>query len=192
VFLSYRREDSSAWAGRLRDSLATRVGDHSIFHDVSAVRAGENFTEAIDRALSESDVALIVIGPRWLTAADPMGVVRLTQPSDYVRAELASALSRDLRVVPVLVGGASMPDAADLPEELAALAVRHAVTLHDETRHEDVEGLWRELRGERRPHRGRWFAGAGLVALALVVALIVARRDGTPDGEGSDDGLSER
>jgi hypothetical protein len=190
VFLSYRREDSSPWAGRLRDSLASRVGDHSIFHDVSAVRAGENFTEAIDRALSKSDVALIVIGPRWLMATDAAGVVRLTQPSDYVRTELASALSRDLRVVPVLVGGASMPDASDMPEELAALALRQAVTLHDETWHEDVEGLWQALRGERRPHRSRWSIGAGLVVLALVVALIVAWRDDTPDGDGSDDGLS--
>ncbi len=143
--MSYRRDDSAAWAGRLRDSLATRVGERSIFHDVSAVRAGEDFTAAIDRALSTSDVALIVIGPGWLTAADAKGVLRLTQPNDYVRAELASALARDLRVVPVLVGGASMPAAADLPSELAALALRQGVTLHDQTWHEDVEGLWRGL-----------------------------------------------
>ena len=88
VFISYRREDASAWAGRLRDALAAQFGEENIFQDVATVRPGQKFTDAIEAALSRSDVALAVIGPRWLTAAGDDGEPRLAKSDDYVRAEL--------------------------------------------------------------------------------------------------------
>src|SRR5215207_8398557 len=91
IFLSYRREDSSARAGRLRDALAARFGERNIFQDVTAVRPGEDFTRAIDAALSQSDVVLVVIGPQWVTSAGPDGEPRLARQDDYVRAELIAA-----------------------------------------------------------------------------------------------------
>jgi hypothetical protein len=187
IFLSYRREDSSAWAGRLHDSLATRFGERNIFQDVVAVGPGEDFTAAIDRALGDADATLVVIGPTWLTAAAPGGVRRLDEPDDYVRAELSAALAREAPVVPVLVGGAEMPSASDLPAGLGPLAQRQAVTLRDTTWRQDVDGLVQSLRGEQPAGtRKRWPIVAGVAAVLLVAGAIVLilLRDGDSDGDG--------
>jgi hypothetical protein len=187
IFLSYRREDSSAWAGRLNDGLGAQFGARNIFQDVVAIGPGEDFTAAIDRALGDADVTLVVIGPSWLTAAGPDGVRRLDEPDDFVRAELSAALARDVRVIPVLVGGAAMPGAADLPAGLEGLALRQAVSLRDSTWRQDVDGLVGALRGEQPgTSRRRWPIAVGVAAVLIVagaVALLV--RD---DGDGGDDG----
>ena len=133
------------------------------------ISPGEDFTAAIDRALADSDAALVVIGPGWLSAVTPQGTRRLFEPDDYVRLELATVLKRDIRVIPVLVGGAQLPEAAELPDDLHGLAQRQALELHDETWRHDVDGLIRSLRGEpsvpgRR--RRRWLvAGIALIAV---------------------------
>ena len=190
IFLSYRREDSSAWAGRLHDALAARFGERNIFQDVVAVGPGEDFTQAIDRALGDADAMLAVVGPTWLTLVGPDGVRRLDEPDDYVRAELGAALARGVRVIPVLVGGADMPGTAQLPAGLEALAQRQAVALRDASWHQDVDGLVRALRGEQPvAHRRRWPVAAAvagvLLALIGVVALVLLR-----DGDDSDDDSS--
>jgi hypothetical protein len=189
IFLSYRREDSSAWAGRLRDVLADRFGARNIFQDVVAVDPGEDFMEAINRAVGDADATLAVIGPTWVTVTGPEGTRRLDEPDDYVRAELGAALERGGRVIPVLVGGAEMPHVAALPTELAPLAQRQAVALRDATWHQDVDGLVRALRGEQpRTRRRRWpvLAGiAGVLLAAAVVTFVLLR-----DGDGTDDDSS--
>ena len=169
VFLSYRRGDAGGYAGRLTDALLQRLGARSVFHDVTAISPGEDYTVAIDRALVDSDAALVVMGPGWLTVTSPQGARRLFEPGDYVRLELATILRRDIRAIPVLVGGARLPKAAELPDDLQALAQRQAVELHDETWHDDVEGLIRSLRGEPAvpgTRRRRWLA-AGIALIAL-------------------------
>ena len=182
IFLSYRREDSSAWAGRLRDALSARFGEDNIFQDVVAVQPGQNFTDAVDAALSRSDATLAVIGPRWLTAAGVDGAPRLADESDYVRSELVAALASTTSVIPVLVGGAAMPTAARLPDELKPLALLQAVTLRDESWRRDVDDLIRALGGDRlRARPKRWLIAAvllgGLVA-AGAIALMLLNRDG--------------
>src|SRR5262249_47826704 len=119
------------------------------------------------------------------------GVPRLFESDDYVRLETARALQRDVRVVPVLVGGASVPAAADLPGDLQALAQRQAVVLHDETWHQDLDGLVRSLRGEPvivTKRRRRWLLGA--VAGVVVIGLGGAGWAvwGSGGGHGSSDG----
>jgi TIR domain len=174
VFLSYRRRDAGAYAGRLADVLLQRLGPRSVFQDVTAISPGQDFTVAIDRALAESDVALVLIGPDWLKAATPQGTRRLLEVDDYVRLELARALQRDIRVIPVLVGGARLPAAAELPDDLRGVAQRQAVELHDETWHQDVDGLIRSLRGQPAVPAGRrrrWLvAGTALAALLALGA----------------------
>jgi hypothetical protein len=170
VFLSYRRGDAGGYAGRLTDTLIQRLGAKSVFHDVTAISPGEDYTVAIDRALADSDAALVVIGPGWLTAESQQGARRLFEPGDYVRLELATMLRRGIRAVPVLVGGAQLPKADELPDDLQVLAQRQAVELHDETWREDVDGLIRSLRGEPAVpgnRRRRWLA-AGVALIALL------------------------
>ena len=119
VFLSYRRDDVGGHAGRLSDALVDRLGRDQVFYDVTTIGAGRDFTMAIDQALASSDATLAVIGPGWLRAATADGSPRLFEPDDFVRRELARALASGLPVVPVLVGGAALPAATELPDDLA-------------------------------------------------------------------------
>jgi TIR domain len=172
VFLSYRRNDVGGYAGRLSDDLRQRMGAKSVFLDVTAIGLGEAFTAAIDRALDESDAVVAVIGPGWLTASTPEGSPRLLDRDDYVRLELARVLQREVRVVPILVGGASLPTADALPEDLRGLVERQGMVLRDESWHQDVESLVRSLRGEPAVptmRRRRWLisASAAVVVIGL-------------------------
>ncbi|SDC90757.1 TIR domain-containing protein [Geodermatophilus telluris] len=172
IFLSYRRSDVGGYAGRLADGLRGGVGADNVFQDVLTIAPGEDYTAVIDRALDDSDVLLAVIGPGWLTATAPDGSARLAQADDYVRLEVVRALDRGVRVVPVLVGGARLPAAGELPEDLRRLAQRQAVVLRDESWHQDVDGLLRSLRGEAAAPTGRR-RRRGPVLLAVAVLLVV-------------------
>ncbi len=152
IFVSYRRSDAGGHAGRLCDDLEDRLGPDQVFQDVESIAPGEDFVVAIQRALARADAALVVIGPDWLDATDVVGVRRLDHPDDLVRVEVVTALAADIRVVPVLVGGASMPAAVDLPADLAALARRNAVALDAEEWDDDLDRLLRAV-GRGSPPR---------------------------------------
>lgn len=185
VFVSYRRDDSPAWAGRLSDALRQELGERNVFQDVVTIGAGEDFTEAIHQALDECDAVLVVIGPEWRS---PPGVVDApgTEDVDYVQIEVAAGLAKGLKVVPVLVGGADMPAAADLPDDLRPLTQRQAVLLHDESWHQDVDALIRSLHGKprsaarsrRRPILVASAATVGVVVLAVGVWQLQRTGDG--------------
>ena len=128
IFISYRREDSAGYAGRLYDRLATQFGADNVFMDVEGIEPGVDFVDAIGRAVGSCEVLIVIIGREWLSAG-PEGKRRIDDPSDFVRIETAAALVRGIRVVPVLVEGATMPRANELPTPLAALARRQAVEL---------------------------------------------------------------
>jgi formylglycine-generating enzyme required for sulfatase activity len=180
IFISYRRDDSQAWAGRLYDALRRTFGPTRVFRDIDTLEAGVDYAEAIEQWLAKSDVVLVVIGPRWLTAADPNGRRRLDDPDDLTRLEVAAALRRGIRVVSVLVGGAAMPSGEELPDDLRALARRHAHEISDRRWDYDLEQLTAVLRrlGKsaravsnrgRSPSYTRW----GMVAGSLLAVLVV-------------------
>jgi hypothetical protein len=144
IFISYRRTDAASAAGWLYDRLAGRFAGQ-LFKDVDSIRPGDDFVAEINRAVASCAVLLAVIGPRWLMAADARGQRRLDDPKDFVRLEIEAALSRAVRVVPVLVDGAGMPDGDDLPPSLRDLARRHAVTLSPDRFGADTAGLVKAL-----------------------------------------------
>jgi hypothetical protein len=86
-------------------------------------------------------VLLAIIGPTWLTAADERGGRRLDDPDDIVRLEIEAALTRGVRVIPILVEGAIMPGRQDLPESLADLARRNALVIRHECFRSDAGRL---------------------------------------------------
>jgi hypothetical protein len=141
IFISYRREDSSAWTGRLYDRLHDRFPQHEIFMDVDNLPPGIDFVEALEKSVGACDVQLVVIGKRWLMARDEKRRRRLSNPEDFVRLEIATALKRGIGVIPVLVDGASMPRSADLPEDLKALVRRQAVAVSHDRFRADAERL---------------------------------------------------
>lgn len=131
VFISYRREESAGHAGRLFDRLVGKLGRDHVFRDVDNIRPGEDFADAIRQRIQASDVLIVLIGPRWLSAADGEGRKRLEDASDLVRLEVEMGLERKMRVIPVLLSGAAMPDAKELPATLAPLTKFNAFEVRD-------------------------------------------------------------
>ena len=172
IFISYRREDAAGWAGRLTESLRRRFPKEQVFQDIAAITVGEDFVAAIERALAACNVVLVLIGPNWLRAENAAGARRLDDENDFVRLEVARALPRtDLKVIPVLVGGARMPRAEELPADLAALTRRHAFELSDTRWDYDVgqlAGQLAPLAAESRPWRGTRVAMVAAGACALI------------------------
>lgn len=131
LFISYRREDTAGHAGRLYDAMVARFGEQHVFVDVD-LAPGIDFVRRIKDAIGECHVLLVIMGPRWAVVTDTDGRPRLADPDDFVRLEVETALRRDeVTVIPVLVGGAQMPDPDDLPEGLRPLAHRNALELSD-------------------------------------------------------------
>ena len=155
VFISYRREDSAPQAGRVYDHLSAHFGTDRVFMDVDTIRAGEDFARNIDESLGVTDALLAIIGKRWLDSPDAAGARRLDDPGDFVRTEIATALERGTWVIPVLVGGAAMPRAADLPNALAPLARHNAIDVSDARFSQDIRTLIGALeQGPAESHTG--------------------------------------
>ena len=148
IFISYRRDDSSAAAGRLHDRLREHYGRDNVFMDVESIEPGLDFIEAIERTVSSCDILIALIGRQWLTITDADGRRRLNDPGDFVRHEVATALKRNVRVIPALIQDTRMPRAEELPEALKPLTRRHALDLSDAHFHRDVDGLIETLRSD--------------------------------------------
>jgi hypothetical protein len=147
IFISYRRRNDAALAGRISDLLA---GECDIFMDVDAIRLGTDFVEAINEEVAKCDVVIAVIGRDWLDALDETGNRRLDDPNDFVRIEIAAALQRQIPVVPILVDSAKMPNAAQLPANLQSLARRNALDLRNASFKADMGRLVQELKAEAK------------------------------------------
>lgn len=198
IFLSYRREDSAGHTGRLADALGARFGVAHVFRDIEGIEPGEDFVEAVRREIATCDVVLVVIGRDWLDVRDAAGRRRLDDPADHVRQEIAAALERDVRVIPVLVENAVMPRQAELPADIAPLARRNALPLSDVGWDDDVARLAAAIartraaptpsvptpvrQHARRGRRVRTAIGvAAAVGLVLVAALAVRGRPDAGD-----------
>jgi hypothetical protein len=190
IFISYRRADTEGHAGRLSDDLKERFGERvRVFMDFDSISAGEDFVKVIHDAVGSCHALIAMIGRNWLTVTDAKtGKRRLDSTNDHVRVEVASALKRNVRVIPVLVQGATMPSEDELPDDLKPLAVRNALEISSARWDYDVERLIQVLekvlpplpppngRGRERRFAGLSpaqlkKAGAALAAVA-VVALV--------------------
>ena len=175
IFINYRREDSISIAGRLHDRLAQAFGRKNLFMDVDHIPAGVDFVAHLNSQVAACDVILVVIGPNWLAAKDESGRRRLDNPEDFVTIEIATALARDIRVIPVLVDGAHMPKADELPNSLKPLARRQALEVRQLHFGRDAEALLervREALGDE-PARPAWWRGRAAVGAAAVVVLLL-------------------
>ncbi|MGB5468426.1 MAG: toll/interleukin-1 receptor domain-containing protein, partial [Sedimenticolaceae bacterium] len=131
IFISYRRRDTAPYARALNGRLSEAFSTDHVFIDILDIAPGENFVQRIGHTLDAVDTVIVLIGDRWLSLTDSDGRRRLDNPDDVVRLEIATALEQGKRVIPVLVGGARMPSADDLPDQLQPLALRNAVELSE-------------------------------------------------------------
>jgi tetratricopeptide (TPR) repeat protein len=172
LFISYRRDDSAAYAGRLCDRLSAVLGAHRVFMDVEEIQPGQNFAQAIEQVLAQCSTVLVVIGPRWREQLDLRAA---HNEQDYVVHEIAAALSAKKTVVPVLVGGTPLACLDALPAALADLSFHQAVELHDSSFNDDCDRLLKKLKQSgtvrlalKKPVL--WIAAATIVALSVFTA----------------------
>ena len=185
IFISYRREDSAGYTGRLYDSLRTTFGDANVFLDVSGIDSGRKFADVIQGAIHTCDVLLAVIGPDWATCT-ANGRRRLDDPQDLVRTEIVTALDAGIPVIPVLVGGAAPVAAATMPAPLQPLAAIDAHDMTDERWAFDSERLIaaiQKVAGRNAAAPGTrltYSMAAGLLALAVLTGGYFVWRGRTP------------
>jgi uncharacterized protein YecT (DUF1311 family) len=172
IFINYRREDAAGEAGRLFDHLAKSFSG-SLFMDVDAMKPGIDFVKQLDTQVSQCHVLLAVIGPHWLDIKDHSGQRRIDSERDYVRIELASALKRDIPVVPVLVDGAVLPSEDELPADLKPLARRQALELRHTRFNADANAIVHALEEILPQHRVPWrIISAGTVAVGVAAIAV--------------------
>jgi prepilin-type processing-associated H-X9-DG protein len=181
IFISYRRDDSAGYTRAIFEQLTERFSKSQVFMDVDTIEPGLPFDEVINQAVARCDVVLVMIGARWMEPREGAGP-RLNDPKDFVRLEIAAALSRDIRVIPVLLDGTTMPAEDALPEPLRPFARRNAIEVGNSRFDSDVERLIEVVgkvigdparSGKRGGYRSRratmyWLLGGGVAAVALV------------------------
>ena len=175
IFISYRRADTSGYAGRLYDQISAYLGKDHVFMDVTAIEPGSDFADTIEQKVATCDALIALIGKNWLTIRDEQNHVRLGTQEDFVGIEIAAALKRNVEVIPVLVGGAKMPRKQELPESLQLLSRRQALEISDVHFIRDVADLVEVLKkssGAQAVSSSRWIkpALAGAFCLVAVAA----------------------
>src|SRR5262245_3295893 len=167
IFINYRRDDSIGTSGRLHDRLAQAFGRKNLFMDVDHIPAGVDFVDHLNSQVGGCDIFLVIIGPSWLNARDDHGRRRLDNPDDFVVVEIAAALARNICVIPVLVDGAPVPRADDLPDSIKPLVRRNAVEVRNTQFGRDAEALVEKIReaiGSPPPAAGPWPSLASVAA----------------------------
>jgi len=174
IFICYRRNDTGAYAGRLNDALSNEFGEDNVFFDRGgAIDGGDDWKKVIDERLESCAALLVLIGINWQTA-------RLADPEDLVRREISSALARGVRVIPILVNDASLPSAADLPEEIRPVLDRQIMEMTDRHWRTDYERLAKSIRREIARRRRTMFtlltsrSSLAVLAVVLVLGLFLA------------------
>lgn len=171
-FFSYRRDDAEAEAGRIADRFHASVGRDEVFFDTMAIDGGDRWMKRIDEALSEAQVMLVIIGRSWLTLPGANGQPRLFDPQDVVAREIASALDRGIRIIPVRVQGTPLPRADALPPALVRLVGFNDHEVRSGPAFDrDVESLIDSASGRRRGWR-RWMAPGRTGAATAVIAVL--------------------
>ena len=150
IFVCHRREDTADVSGRIFDRLVITYGGQQILKDLDSIPLGVDFREYLGRMVGECDVFLAVIGPRWLGAVGDAS--RLEDRRDFVRIEIESALTREIPIVPLFVGGASMPSEEDIPGSIRPFVYRNGVPVRpDPDFHRDIDRVIAGIDGYGRP-----------------------------------------
>jgi len=147
ILISYRRGDSADVTGRIYDRLIQQFGRTAVFKDVDSIPLGIDFRTYLDQQVAKCDVFLAVIGQNWMRSEGPRGKHRLVaDSSDFVHVEVEAALKRDIPVIPVLVGGASIPPIDRLPASIQSLSYRNGIVVRpDPDFHRDMDRLIDQL-----------------------------------------------
>lgn len=176
VFLSYRRGDTSGHAGRLRADIERLLPGSRVFMDISAIRPGEDFANAIQTAIASCNLFLVLIGRGWLSLLREDSADQ--EQEDWARVELRNAIDHKIPIVPVLVDRASLPEIKELPEDLRDLARRQAIEISESRWDFDVSRLIEVIKqtthgsGKQR----WWYKLAGAIGLTVLLGFLAVPR----------------
>lgn len=146
IFISYRRADSAAEAGRLHTTLLHEFGTDSVFMDAPSIDLGSEWPDQLENALKGSKIVIAVMGQNWLRISDEYGMRRIDDPTDWVRREIEYALTHPTEVLPVLVGGAKLPPADKLPQSVSPLVRKQAVDIRETYWEHDIQLVLQRIR----------------------------------------------
>ena len=180
IFISYRRQDAAADAGRLYEDLLQRAAGQTIFMDLEGIPPGVDFRESLKDNVRSASTVLVLIGPRWLDLKnDATGQRRLDEEIDYVRFEIETALRLNKRVIQVLLPGAQMPSAGQLPESISDLAYCNAYQvaykfwqLHVDELTKSLPGKWVSAADLSRP-KPTWKTWATLLGIGIPLLTVL-------------------
>mgnify|MGYP002718526165 CR=1 FL=1 len=175
IFICYRRDDSQFVTDRIFDHLIQHYPRKSLFKDVDDIPPGVDFQAHIEKAVARSTIMLAIIGPSWLSAKNAAGQRRLDDPDDFVYIELSTAIRLQRAILPILVGGARMPAAAELPSALQSLARINAVQVRSDPDFKgDFGRLQRALEGTSDRRHRSWLTPKAVAATLGIFLAIVA------------------
>jgi hypothetical protein len=133
IFINYRKDDSSGYSLALYHELLRWYDRQTIFKDFNNIEPGEDFVESIDNALNSCVILLVIISDRWIQFIKERGVKN--NSTDFVRLEIATALSKNIYTIPITINNAIMPTESELPDDLKKLTRRQYLNI-DQTRFE--------------------------------------------------------
>ena len=171
VFISYRRKEpvAAGFVYRFAERMESHFGKGHVFLDANALPYGRDFREALLEELDKADILFVIIGPGWVERLHEL----IDEPKDYVRIEVEHALTskRAPRVIPILVGGVSMPRSSELPEQVKHLANMQGTSIDTQRLfHETCERLIQDLSKSTKPRRDKSRLPLAAVALVAILA----------------------
>ncbi|MGR7025559.1 4a-hydroxytetrahydrobiopterin dehydratase [Geodermatophilus sp. URMC 62] len=140
-FVSYRRDDASAEAGRIAQAVRESFGRNQVFLDTSGIEAGERWPDELQKALRDANVLITVIGPDWLRLGDEYGTRRIDEPNDWVRREVEEFLQAKKKIVPVYVRGSKPFPADKVPDTITGFASIQGLELRRDYWDHDIKLL---------------------------------------------------
>ena len=172
IFINYLRDDSASEALNVAQYFEHTFGKRNIFIDIDRLRAGLKFRTVLEDKLGQCKVMLAIIGPNWIDTRDgKTGSRRIDNPEDWVRIEIERALARNIPVIPVLVGKATLPSKSDLPPSLQPLLKHHGATLTTNGFRYEMAGLARDVAYLTGRPWGRMAAAASALILGSYVVV---------------------
>ncbi|MET8041892.1 toll/interleukin-1 receptor domain-containing protein [Micromonospora sp. NPDC005215] len=177
VFINYRTGDGQGMAALLHERLRGEFGEQKVFLDSTGLPPGQLFAPELKRRLQESTVLIVVLGKEWLDIRDDDGNRRIDNRDDYVRYEIRKSIKWKKAVLPVLLDGASMPPAAQLPPDIVKLPVFQYRHLRSREADIDLAEIVRILR-EHIPLREPSSPGGGTTNTAHAPQGAAAAGDG--------------
>lgn len=167
VYISYRRDYFIKHTERIFEHLVKRFGKDHVLRIVD-VASDEDYIETVRQKVNKSDVVLVLIDPLWFKATDSEGRWRLALENDLVRIEITTALARNIRIIPILLQGASFLKTNELPGALMPLATRNSVEIKDSDFDRDFTNLLDKINPPWRKQMLRlWPVYVGIAALLI-------------------------